>query len=271
MQNTFFLKKFNISLKKLSWNVMLLLFSLIIIYIVTAQILGFLLVNISLEEEEKIWSIMSNEYGLENSFDLEDNYINIQNKLQNIIDSLPRDLMPSKYDNITLLICNSEEINAYAAPGGRIILTTALIDSMYTENGLVFVLGHEIGHFMNNDHLIEFSKFLTADIFAAMTGSSISALQDLSNILDLQDSKAKEYQADLWGLYIVYRTYGHAGCILEFFELLKKQNYENNYQYDIFSSHPDVKDRIEAINAQILKDSIPISLPKFIKIQYSAN
>ena len=50
-------------------------------------------------------------------------------------------------------IDDSEIANAMALPGGLIIITQGLLDQVESENELAFVLGHELGHFKNRDHL----------------------------------------------------------------------------------------------------------------------
>ena len=50
-------------------------------------------------------------------------------------------------------IDDSEQPNAMALPGGLIIVTAGLLDQVESENELALVLGHELGHFNNRDHL----------------------------------------------------------------------------------------------------------------------
>ena len=48
---------------------------------------------------------------------------------------------------------DSGAANAMALPGGLIIVTQGLLDEVESENELAFVLGHELGHYRNRDHL----------------------------------------------------------------------------------------------------------------------
>jgi hypothetical protein len=43
-------------------------------------------------------------------------------------------------------VLESSELNAFALPGGLVLVTTALLESAESENEVAFVLGHELGH-----------------------------------------------------------------------------------------------------------------------------
>ena len=67
--------------------------------------------------------------------------------LQNIINNLPPNLLPKRYPKIKLLISKDEEVNAFSAPEGKIILTTGLINSIESETDLLFIdTWHVYGH-----------------------------------------------------------------------------------------------------------------------------
>lgn len=50
-------------------------------------------------------------------------------------------------------IIDTDEINAFACPGGYIFVTTGLLKVLYDENELAAVLAHEIGHIEHGDGL----------------------------------------------------------------------------------------------------------------------
>jgi Zn-dependent protease with chaperone function len=75
--------------------------------------------------------------------------------------------------------------NAYALPGGRILLTKGLFENIKSENGLMFVIGHEIGHVMNRDHMRGFGRSLIFALFNSMIGISAdtdSGLEMMNNV-----------------------------------------------------------------------------------------
>ena len=73
-------------------------------------------------------------------------------------------------------VATSDDANAMALPGGLIIVTQGLLDAVSSENELAFVLGHELGHFKNRDHLRALGRGAVLTVFfAAITGGDVSA------------------------------------------------------------------------------------------------
>ncbi len=59
--------------------------------------------------------------------------------------------MPVTYGGYHFAVLDTEEINAFASPGGIIFLTSGLIDSLNNEDELAAVLAHEVAHVNNRD------------------------------------------------------------------------------------------------------------------------
>lgn len=72
-----------------------------------------------------------------------------QPDIQQYIDSLGEEVLNVagiQYFDYHFFIINNKEFNAFAAPSGLIFFQSGLIDKMDSENELVSVLAHEIGH-----------------------------------------------------------------------------------------------------------------------------
>jgi len=140
----------------------------------------------------------------------------------------------------------SDEINAYAMPGGTIVINTALYDETMSENELFFVLAHEMGHFKNRDHLEGLGR--------SFVGMAIGSLFGMSDISDMMDStlelgenklsQKQESDADRFAVEMMQCYYGHVGGDTDFFSHLPQEETTS-----WFSSHPAVIKRIDAINA----------------------
>lgn len=145
-------------------------------------------------------------------------------------------------------IDESPEPNAVAYPGGLIVLTSGLIEQAESENELAFILGHELGHFRNRDHirglgrgaviLILFTAISSSDNSAAL-GSSIANLS-LSGF-----SRRQEARADRFGLDLVHAEYGHVADAWRFFSRIDDAGSGRLQGY--FSTHPPPKNRIEKL------------------------
>lgn len=151
-----------------------------------------------------------------------------------------------------LRIEESEEINALALPGGRIVVYSALLDAVRTENGLAFVLAHELGHFSNRDHLRGLGRavvLLAASVLLTGANSNLSAvLTPVYSAEMAQYSQQRERAADAAALHTLNCHYGHVGGATEFFEYMAELGSEGDWALvHYFSSHPEARERIAAL------------------------
>ncbi len=154
---------------------------------------------------------------------------------------------------IHLNIEESELNNAYALPGGDIVVYSGLMDKLKSENGLAFVLAHEIAHFKNRDHLRSMGRGVVLVALSALfVGSDSEFLKFVSPVSQLdtaQFSQEREFAADATALQILNCYYGHIGGATEFFETL--ENSGETFDIGInhyFSSHPEIQARIDNIH-----------------------
>jgi Zn-dependent protease with chaperone function len=172
--------------------------------------------------------------------------------LQKIIDELPTYLLPEKYTKLKIIIAQDEDLNAFAAPGGRIILTTGLLSAVKSENALLFVIGHEIGHLSRKDHLHEFSRKIIANLYGIITWSNL--VPELLMLIDNNKAKEIEFLADQWALKIILEHYGHVGGAEEFFQILLRHGDQEN----MLSSHPLTSKRLEKIQNIITSKNLEV-------------
>lgn len=171
--------------------------------------------------------------------------------LQNIIDSF-RQCMEVPYP-VTVRLIKSEHVNAAAFPGGTIVVFTGLLEKIKSENGIAFVLAHEIGHYINRDHLRSMGRGI---VLLALSTMITGANSDISRILAPAEafgfarySQKQESEADKAALQALNCFYGHAGGATEFFEALKDEERRFDYKaLHYFSSHPELQKRIDDLN-----------------------
>jgi len=83
--------------------------------------------------------------------------------------------LPETFGGYHFLLLDSDEINAFAAPGGLILVTRGMVACCEGEDELAAVLAHEIAHVQNRDGLAAIKKsrltsaFTTIGIEAART------------------------------------------------------------------------------------------------------
>ena len=157
-------------------------------------------------------------------------------------------------------IDDSQIANAMALPGGLIIVTEGLLDQVESENELAFVLGHELGHFRNRDHLRALGRGLVlALFFSVTTGSDVSGLSIKVTDVALRGfSRGQESEADEFGLALVYTHYGHVD---EAWRLFERWDEEDDSLLDVvpyLSTHPATDNRIEDLEQQAAREHWPV-------------
>ena len=164
---------------------------------------------------------------------------------QLLVDRLAAHWPDSPYD-FRVEIDDSEVANAMALPGGLIIVTKGLLDQVDSENELAFVLGHELGHFKNRDHLRALGRGIVLSVFFAVaTGNDVGGIGIKVADLTLRGfSRKQESKADEFGLAIVSSEYGHVN---EAWRLFERWDIEEGNIIDLItylSTHPETGDRI---------------------------
>jgi Zn-dependent protease with chaperone function len=151
---------------------------------------------------------------------------------------------------LKVYLLEAGDANAVAFPGGRIVVFSGILEKVRTENGLSFILAHEMAHFKNRDHLRGMGRgvVLTA-MMAVLTGADSGLTRLFAPTADFgqsRHSRARETLADATALEILVCRYGHAGGATEFFEAVKPD--EDGLNLGLyFSSHPEAVERIEAL------------------------
>ena len=148
--------------------------------------------------------------------------------------------------DLQIHIEESDIPNAYAKAGGDIAVTDKLFSHIKSENGLVFVLAHELSHFKNRDHLRGIAFNMLFSFISNSLGDSNALLVLLQNLGFGKYSQEQEAQADKSALKALNCYYGHVGGADEFFQSMAKSSDENMVSH-LFSSHPKLQKRIENI------------------------
>jgi len=138
--------------------------------------------------------------------------------VQSIFDKLILDsgLRPYPY---RLVMMPDRTPNAFALPGGTIMVTAGLLDLVETEIGRAMVLGHELGHLQYRHGLKGLGRSLLLAGALSMVGfDSSSLLRQTPLLAEMRHSRVQEEESDTFGLNLVYTKYGTTEGALEFFE-----------------------------------------------------
>ncbi len=75
---------------------------------------------------------------------------------------------PNPFRGYHFAVLDTQEINAFACPGGTIFITRGLIQTCKNEDQLAAVLAHEVGHVANKDGINSISQARWTQVFTAM-------------------------------------------------------------------------------------------------------
>jgi predicted Zn-dependent protease len=163
----------------------------------------------------------------------------------------------------TIKVIDSDEVNAFALPGGFFYVNSGLILAADEEAELAGVMAHETAHVCAHHAMREQTRANYAQIasMAAMiaipgwAGYGIYEASGLAIPLTfMQFSREFEAQADYLGVQYMYRAGYDPQAFVTFFE--KIQNLEKRKPGMVaraFSSHPQTPDRIEHSQEEIAK------------------
>jgi Zn-dependent protease with chaperone function len=172
--------------------------------------------------------------------------------LQELVGRLGRHWAGHPYP-FRVAVWEQEPPNALALPGGRIVVTTGLLEQVESENELAFVLGHELGHFRNRDHLRGLGRGLAFALVMAAggvsgAGSAAELAAVAGQLAERGFDREQERSADRFGLALVAAEYGHVAGAAEFFGRLPEPAGEVEQRIATYlATHPLNRERLEAL------------------------
>jgi len=160
----------------------------------------------------------------------------------------------------TIKVVDSDEINAFALPGGFFYVNSGLILAADDESELAAVMAHEIAHVAARHGTENASKAQLVTIASIplifMGGVAGFGIRQAAGFLIpmqfLQFSRKAESEADYLGVQYLYKTGYDPGAAVSFFEKLQaKESARPGSVSKMFSTHPPTGDRIESTKKNI--------------------
>jgi len=160
----------------------------------------------------------------------------------------------------TIKVVDSDEINAFALPGGYFYVNSGLILAADDESELAGVMAHEIAHVaarhaMRQQTRGNLAQIATIPLIFVGGGIGYAARQAVSLALPLtfmKFSRGFEAEADYLGVQYMYKTGYDPNSFVSFFE--KVQATEKKKPGSLakaFASHPQTPDRISETQKEI--------------------
>lgn len=171
----------------------------------------------------------------------------------------------------TIKVIDSDEVNAFALPGGFFYVNTGLILAADEEAELAGVMAHEIAHVAARHAMRQLTRSQWANIgtiplifIGGGVGYAVRAAAGLGLPLTfLQFSRGFEAEADYLGVQYMYKTGYDPQAYIAFFEKIQaKEKKKPGTFAKAFSTHPQTPDRIEKSQEEIA--SILPARPQYV-------
>jgi len=164
----------------------------------------------------------------------------------------------------TIKVIDSDQINAFALPGGFFYVYSGLILHADEESELAGVMGHEIAHVAarhgtRNATKMELTQLamIPAMIFIPYTWAGYAMYEGLQFAIPisyLKFSRDAERQADFLGLQYMYKAGYDPNSYITFFEKIQAEERRRPGSIPkVFADHPPTAERIRNIQEEIAR------------------
>lgn len=165
-------------------------------------------------------------------------------------------------------VVKNDVVNAFALPGGYVVVFTGLLENAQNGEEVAGVLSHEFNHVLQRHGLERIVKQLGV---VAVLGILLGDQQGLAGVMkqmgaelfSLQFGRAQETEADVTGLRLLYRAHIDPAGMVTFFQRLAEQE---QGRVEWLSTHPMSAARAERLKQEIA--SLPTTVPEPFTFQW---
>jgi predicted Zn-dependent protease len=174
---------------------------------------------------------------------------------------------PSPIAGWHFIVLEDDTINAFAAPGGFIFVTSGALRTSTSEDELAAILAHEVAHVVRGHAIGSIKKSRWAGVTKEFLDSSVELSPEAEKTMtdvfggsidDIVDgslvkgySKDTEFEADKVGLEILAEAGYDPNALIRYLKILA-QNQETG-SGGFCATHPKATDRISRLEKQVAK------------------
>lgn len=163
---------------------------------------------------------------------------------------------------------DTDEINAFAAPGGYIFITRGALELVENEAELAGILGHEIGHIEHRHYVKavglrathgDFESGLTTMLMGGGAAAAAAFDQAVNEMMAIffetgLQSHEDEFEADQTAVWLLALAGYHPGALKEFF--IRRQASLNDEGDGMSLTHPSYSERIQRMEIQLIESGL---------------
>lgn len=173
--------------------------------------------------------------------------------------------IPSAYP-VKITVVEEQQLNAFAVPGGRIVVFSGLLEQMQRPEELAALLAHEFSHVelrhTTRSLLQSLGTYMMVSlVFGDLSGISAVVVENANTLQHLEYSRSLEREADLNGLSLLEARHINGEGYIWLFRTLQKDGAIAHSEW--LSSHPDLGNRIRYVEERLRgssADTVPAGL-----------
>ncbi|MDD3582030.1 MAG: M48 family metalloprotease [Desulfobacca sp.] len=180
---------------------------------------------------------------------------------------------PRTHGGYHFAILDTEDINAFACPGGIILVTRGMLKMAKNEDEVAGILAHEVGHVNHQDGIASISQARWGEVLAAAgtgaaqsfagveLGSLVSLFEDAINdvfktLVVNGYSRVQESQADQAALRYTRRAGYNPQALADFLARLEESGVRGGFR----TTHPGTAERLQEVKAALAPSGpMPVS------------
>lgn len=198
--------------------------------------------NVPISYEEKLG---------QSSYDALIRQYRIQPEATRLVNDFFRQMKIQTRYPVQITVVSDKQSNAFALPGGHIIVYDQLLNEMKHYEELAALLSHEYAH-VEKKHTTKTifrsmgTYMFISLLFGDLGGAGAVVVENANSLKSLQYSRRLEREADLYGLKILQQRHIDPKGFEWLFNTLRQQSGAQPSEW--LSSHPDLDNRIRYIN-----------------------
>lgn len=146
----------------------------------------------------------------------------------------------------------SEQINAFAVPGGSVLVTSGMLQKVRDEAELACVLGHEVGHIVRRHHLKLLQQGMLTKTGAKLLTNQVqnnmqALVSEAGDLFTRSLDRGSEREADRDGVLLAARAGYDPGACLDFMTQMAASKQDSNALAALYKTHPQASERVQDV------------------------
>lgn len=196
------------------------------------------------EQEQKLSNVLRDVMVTERTLVQDEHILEF---VEIIKDRLLSTIESPKYDYQVYIVRN-RTVNAFALPGGVLVLHTGLLAFADSPEEVVAVLAHEIGHSEEGHIMNKLMKEVGFGVlFGAITGGDVGVMTEIGRkLLSSSFDRGYEREADAYAMQLMENASINPRYLAVFFHRMAEDSDNIMNRIDFISTHPSHESRRQA-------------------------